>query len=317
MRLRLLAALFALVSVLALATLRTSAQDPASAPWVNDLAPIAPADWNYARAAHLIERAGFGAPPDEVARLAKLTPAQAVNELVDYQTIRQDLPPFDESLIWDPGMDPFPPSRAEAVRIARERGAGLGEPVLPAGTQRRLQPVVDKFFYSLIANGIETQRLGLWWAEPHAGQQAAARREADALLARALRDRPEQGAGLPHDAAAERALPGQGFRAVPRPARRPARRIRRCSCISTTARTSRAIPTKTSAASCWSSSRWAWVTTRSATYARPPAPSPGGPTTCCSSSSTRRSTTPASRPSLAKRVRSTVKTSSTRSCSSR
>jgi uncharacterized protein (DUF1800 family) len=36
--------------------------------------------------------------------------------------------------------------------------------VLPAGTQRRLQPVVDKFFYSLYANQIETQRLGLWWA---------------------------------------------------------------------------------------------------------------------------------------------------------
>ena len=61
-------------------------------------------------------------------------------------------------------MDPFPPSRAEAVRIARERGEGLGEKVLPEGAQRRLQPVVDKFFYSLAANTIETQRLGLWWA---------------------------------------------------------------------------------------------------------------------------------------------------------
>ena len=164
MRLRLLAALFALVSALALTSLSTSAQNPDFAPWANDLTPIAPTDWNYARAAHLIERAGFGAPPEEIARLAKLTPRQAVDELVDYQSIRQDLPPFDESLIWDPGMDPFPPSRAEAVRIARERGVGLGEPVLPPGTQRRLQPVVDKFFYSLLANGIETQRLGLWWA---------------------------------------------------------------------------------------------------------------------------------------------------------
>ena len=61
-------------------------------------------------------------------------------------------------------MDPFPPSRAEAVRRAREHGEGLGEKVLPPGTQRRLQPVVDKFFYSLTANNIETQRLGLWWA---------------------------------------------------------------------------------------------------------------------------------------------------------
>jgi uncharacterized protein (DUF1800 family) len=136
----------------------------APASWTGDLSPIAPSQWNAARAAHLLERAGFGAPPDEIARVARLTPRQAVEALVRYQSIPDDLPPFDESLIWDPGMDPFPPSRAEAVRIARERGMGLGETVLPEGAQRRLQPVVDKFFYSLFANGIETQRLGLWWA---------------------------------------------------------------------------------------------------------------------------------------------------------
>jgi len=134
-------------------------------PWANDLSPIPESDWTYDRAAHLIERAGFGATPDEIARLAALTPAQAVASLVDFHTIDdRDQRPFDESGIWDPGMDPFPPSRAEAVRIARERGEGLGEKVLPPGTQRPLQPVVDKFFYSLAANNIETQRLGLWWA---------------------------------------------------------------------------------------------------------------------------------------------------------
>jgi hypothetical protein len=134
------------------------------ADWAGDLSPIAATDWSYERAAHFIERAGFGAAPDEVARLAALTPRQAIDELVDYESIRSDLKPFDESIIWDPGMDPFPPSRAEAVRIARERGEGLGQKLLPEGSQRRLQPVVDKFFYGLYANAIETQRLGLWWA---------------------------------------------------------------------------------------------------------------------------------------------------------
>src|SRR5580765_5456910 len=140
--------------------------DPAAGPanWAGDLSPIAPIDWSYNRAAHLIERAGFGAAPDEIARLAALTPQRAIDELVDYEAIRSDLKPFDESVIWDPGMDPFPPSRAEAVRLAREHGEGLGEKMLPEGAQRRLQPVVDKFFYSLAANSIETQRLGLWWA---------------------------------------------------------------------------------------------------------------------------------------------------------
>jgi uncharacterized protein (DUF1800 family) len=140
----------------------TVAAGPAS--WTGDLSPIAASDWSEARAAHLIARAGFGAAPDEIARLAGLTPQQAVDRLVGYESIPNDLPRFDESVIWDPGMDPFPPSRAEAVRIARENGGGLGETILPEGAQRRLQPVVDKFFYSLFANAIETQRMGLWWA---------------------------------------------------------------------------------------------------------------------------------------------------------
>jgi hypothetical protein len=133
--------------------------------WTDDLSPVAAGEWTYARAAHLLERAGFGATPEEIARVAAMTPTHAVDWLVDYErTGNGALAPFDESGIWDPGMDPFPPSRAEAVRLARQHGEGLGEKVLPAGAQRRLQPVVDKFFYSLIANGVETQRLGLWWA---------------------------------------------------------------------------------------------------------------------------------------------------------
>ena len=155
----------ALTTVVATRTV-SSAGPAGAAPveWINDLSPIAATDWNYDRAAHLLERAGFGGTPEEIGRLAAMTPRQAVDALVDFESIKSDLKPFDESGIWDPGMDPFPPSRAEAVRIARERGEGLGEKVRPEGSQRRLQPVVDKFFYSLTANAIETQRLGLWWA---------------------------------------------------------------------------------------------------------------------------------------------------------
>ncbi len=145
-------------------TVMTAAPDPAPAAWANDLSPIAGSDWNVDRARHLLERAGFGGTPEEIARLAAMTPAMAVDALVEFASITTTLKPFDESGVWDPGMDPFPPSRAEAVRLARERGQGLGEKMRPEGSQRRLQPVVDKFFYSLAANSIETQRLGLWWA---------------------------------------------------------------------------------------------------------------------------------------------------------
>jgi len=163
---RMMLAAAALTSVVVTQTV--SSAGPAGAPpveWTDDLSPIAAADWNDDRAAHLLERAGFGGTPEEIGRLAAMTPRQAVDALVDFESITSDLKPFDESGIWDPGMDPFPPSRAEAVRIARERGEGLGEKVRPERAQRRLQPVVDKFFYSLAANAIETQRLGLWWAK--------------------------------------------------------------------------------------------------------------------------------------------------------
>ena len=160
-------ALVAFAIVSSASSVRTAGERVAAGPaaWANDLSPIAASEWSYDRAAHLMERAGFGATPAEIERLAAMSPRQAVDSLVDYESIDASrLRPFDESGIWDPGMDPFPPSRAEAVRLARERGEGLGEKLLPVGTQRRLQPVVDKFFYSLTANQIETQRLGLWWA---------------------------------------------------------------------------------------------------------------------------------------------------------
>jgi hypothetical protein len=140
------------------------AASPASS-WIDNLSPMTGADWNAERAAHLLERAGFGGTPEDVARLAAMTPQQAVDSLVEYDRIDDsDLRPFEESGVWDRGMDPFPPSRADAVRQAREHGEALGVKALPDGSPRRLQPVVDKFFYGLRANAIETQRLGVWWA---------------------------------------------------------------------------------------------------------------------------------------------------------
>src|SRR6266850_1156821 len=150
--------------VAACATVAISAL-PASSTWTDDLSPIAASDWNAERAAHLLERAGFGGTPEDVDRLAAMTPQQAVDSLVEYARIdNSGASAFEESGVWDRGMDPFPPSRAEAVRLGREHGEALGVKALPEGSQRRLQPVVDKFFYGLRSNSIETQRLGVWWA---------------------------------------------------------------------------------------------------------------------------------------------------------
>ena len=158
-------AAIALGLILAVFTLGVSvAANAGPDEWTDDLSPIAASDWTYDRAAHLMERAGFGATPAEIDRLVSMTPARVIDWLVDYEAVAHELRPFDESGIWDPGMDPFPPSRAEAVRIAQAKGEALGVKVLQPGAQRRLQPVVDKFFYGLAANNFETQRLGLWWA---------------------------------------------------------------------------------------------------------------------------------------------------------
>src|SRR6476469_9831111 len=75
-----------------------AATDSPKAPWQNDLTPITKAEWNYDRAAHLLERAGFGGTPEEVQRLAAMAPRDAVREMVYYQkTANIELPAFEES----------------------------------------------------------------------------------------------------------------------------------------------------------------------------------------------------------------------------
>lgn len=49
------------------------------------LKPFAAAQWNFTTAAHLLNRAGFGGTPDEIGKLAAMTPPQAVSALLDYE----------------------------------------------------------------------------------------------------------------------------------------------------------------------------------------------------------------------------------------
>ena len=147
------------VSVAALASGATAATDS----WRGDLSPIGAEDWNYERAAHLLERAGFGGTPEEIARLAAMTPLQAVRLLVNYESVDNGhLPAFDHSGVHDPGLVDFPPSRPATTRLAKETGQALGVRVKPEGN-RPLQPVVNKFFYWLRASMLETRRVAYWW----------------------------------------------------------------------------------------------------------------------------------------------------------
>ena len=152
-----------------------SADDSA---WRDDLTPIAATDWNYERAAHLLERTGFGGTPEEIQTLAALNPQQAVERMLDYDPTAASLPSFEHSGIHDPGLEPFPPSRPATTERARKTGEALGVKVKPAGN-RRLQPVVNRFFYWLRASMLETNRLAYWWANrmlnnPHPLQEKLA-----------------------------------------------------------------------------------------------------------------------------------------------
>ena len=51
------------------------------------LKPLAKDAWNYETAAHLLNRAGFGGPPEEIARLTDLGHDAAVASLLDYEKI--------------------------------------------------------------------------------------------------------------------------------------------------------------------------------------------------------------------------------------
>jgi uncharacterized protein (DUF1800 family) len=56
------------------------------------LKPLASKSWDYAKAAHLLNRAGFGGPPAEIQKLADLGPEQAVSLLLDYEQIPDPTP---------------------------------------------------------------------------------------------------------------------------------------------------------------------------------------------------------------------------------
>jgi len=152
-----------LLWMLSLGACWSMAQATNEAAWEGDLSPIGAADWNREKARHLLERAGFGGTPEEVDALAALSPQAAVRRLVYFEGAPADtLPPFDESGIFDEGIDPFPPGRPATTALADKNGEALGIKVKASGN-RPQQPIVNQFFYWLRASRLETERVAYWW----------------------------------------------------------------------------------------------------------------------------------------------------------
>jgi hypothetical protein len=72
---------------------------------VGGLKPLAPAQWDYAKARHLLVRAGFGGTPREVAKLHAMGLYKAVDTLVEFYRQPQPAQTFDPTPI--PTSDPL------------------------------------------------------------------------------------------------------------------------------------------------------------------------------------------------------------------
>ena len=133
--------------------------------WYGNIEPITNQDWDINKAKHLLERAGFGGTPEEIKFLFNLGISKAIEHLVYYENISvSEMPEFDESDIHDPGLINFPPSRPATTKLAKETGEALGIKVKESGN-RKLQPIVNKFFFWLRASRLETKRVAYWWAD--------------------------------------------------------------------------------------------------------------------------------------------------------
>jgi hypothetical protein len=140
-----------------------AARKASEASWVGDLTPITKAQWNYDRAAHLLERAGFGGTPEEIEKLARMTPQQAVNYLVDYETIDvSQLPAFEESGIYPHGYK-FA-SLQDGVRQMMTTGKAFGVKARQEGALP-LQPGINEFYTLLWSDFGEIRRVAHWWGE--------------------------------------------------------------------------------------------------------------------------------------------------------
>jgi Protein of unknown function (DUF1501) len=169
--------LCSVVAMLMAAPFRASAADGGAGPpsWAGDLKPIEAVDWTYDRAAHLLERAGFGGTPDEVKALAALPPSDAVKRMVRYEHVENvPMPAFRETGIfpspnWDRALNAITFSAIlfgtldmikpeERERLLDDRRTG----VTPEDKRRAKTPkqaVVDSFYWYNFADGRESRRL--------------------------------------------------------------------------------------------------------------------------------------------------------------
>jgi len=115
--------------------------------------------WNFAMAAHLLNRAGFGGTPAEIEHLASLGPDKAVTYLVDYEQIPDSTP--------NPEWAKPDPTRAERYRAARDADPEKRRQLIQEEQKQQRQNIVQLKYWWLerMAKGPRPlqEKMTLFW----------------------------------------------------------------------------------------------------------------------------------------------------------
>ncbi|MGH2454398.1 MAG: DUF1800 domain-containing protein [bacterium] len=134
--------------------------------------PTASNPWDYAKAAHLLSRAGFGGRPEEIDRLVGLGPDAAVEELLNYDRVAETLPSLDYTELRQAIEDAFRARQARADestlralqtkinRLYREKFQETREwwATHLLATRRPLQEKMVLFWHGLLVSGFPETR---------------------------------------------------------------------------------------------------------------------------------------------------------------
>ena len=124
------------------------------------LEPIPASEWGPANAAHLLRRAGFGPTPEEISRLAALSPQEAVSALVDYEKWPGEPPLTLDPTSTDPRIDAKVLERIEVhrKRIARDiERRRARNPQSPENAPRQVATLLQRQAENRAATGIGCQ----------------------------------------------------------------------------------------------------------------------------------------------------------------
>ncbi len=123
------------------------------------LKPIENSKWDFATAAHLLNRAGFGGTPEEIDRLAALSPEQAVLSLINYEKVPDSTTNPDWAIP--------DPARAERLRTMRNADPETRKSMQQEErrTQRQRSVELKHWWIERMANGPRPlqEKMTLFW----------------------------------------------------------------------------------------------------------------------------------------------------------